>query len=145
MTRQSLERASSTRSPRLTAPARGRGTENWASSGDCPSSGTSEGTSCRATITTRPSSARELHTKPCREGLWSIRVLHVPAGQIPRHAVRPPPGGTSMTFHSLRCLICLADISIIPSTKRYDLPLQGGFRGDRRLTPLATARLSGFL
>ena len=50
-----------------------------------------------------------------------------------------------MTFHSLRCLICLADVSIIPSAKRYDLPLQGGFRGDRRLTPLATARLSGFL
>src|SRR5215831_9491146 len=50
-----------------------------------------------------------------------------------------------MTFHSLRCLICLADVSIIPSAKRYDLPLEGGFRGDRRLTPLATARLSGFL
>src|SRR5215470_6983611 len=44
-----------------------------------------------------------------------------------------------MTFHSLRCLICLADVSIIPSAKRYDLPLEGGFRGDRRLTPLATA------
>ena len=50
-----------------------------------------------------------------------------------------------MSFHSLRCLICLADISIIPSEERCDLPLQGGFRGDRRLIPLATARLGGFL
>ena len=50
-----------------------------------------------------------------------------------------------MTFHSLRCLICLADISIIPSAKRYDLPLEGGFRGDHQLIPLATARLGGFL
>src|SRR5262249_35716845 len=66
-------------------------------------------------------------------------------GTDPPACGTPPPGGTSMTFHSLRCLICLADVSIIPSAKRYDLPLEGGFRGDRRLTPLATARLSGFL
>src|SRR5215475_4766083 len=66
-------------------------------------------------------------------------------GTDPPECGAPPPGGTGMTFHSLRCLICLADISIIPSEERYDLPLQGGFRGDRRLIPLATARLSGFL
>ena len=50
-----------------------------------------------------------------------------------------------MTFHSLRCLICLADISIIPSEERCDLPLQEGFRGDCPLVPLAIARLGGFL
>ena len=50
-----------------------------------------------------------------------------------------------MSFHSLRCLICLADVSIIPSVQRCGLPLQGGFRGDRRLIPLAIARLGGFL
>src|SRR5215475_2332985 len=66
-------------------------------------------------------------------------------GTDPPECGAPPPGGTGMTFHSLRCLICLADVSIIPSARRYDLPLQGGFRGDRRLIPLATARLGGFL
>src|SRR5215467_6445754 len=66
-------------------------------------------------------------------------------GTDPPACGTPPQGGTGMSFHSLRCLICLADISIIPSEERCDLPLQGGFRGDRRLTPLATARLSGFL
>src|SRR5215471_14916193 len=66
-------------------------------------------------------------------------------GTDPPACGTPPQGGTGMSFHSLRCLICLADISIIPSEERCDLPLQGGFRGDRRLIPLATARLGGFL
>src|SRR5215468_9721905 len=56
-----------------------------------------------------------------------------------------PPGRDRHVIPLLALPDCLADISIIPSAERCDLPLQGGFRDDRRLIPLAIARLGGFL
>src|SRR5262249_60127151 len=56
--RQAPERAVSARSPRLTVPGRGRGTENLASSSSWLNSGRGEA-SCTPVFTDRPSSAHE--------------------------------------------------------------------------------------